>query len=442
LFDKKYRYVTLTFNRPGLNAMLDDVKVGLVGTVIIKDQSRIGRDVLEVGLLKRTFEEYNVRYIAANDNLDSANGFDIMSIFRDVFNEWYVADCSKKIRSVKRSNALAGKCNCRSPYGYRSVNSSIWEVDENAAVYVREIFMRVVSGDSFFTIAKDFCKRGIEPPLVYSRRLKGLPPLNEDAAWTTHLISIMCSNQAYIGKLVSQKTTTPSYKNKKIIERPEEEWVIIENHHPPIVSLEIFELVQKLRANRRRYPKKEKLVGILSGLLRCADCNYVLRMQNDPDGKYQYYICSNYSNKKSRFISACSRHSIRRDIVEAITLSKIQETVKFARENKDLFAKQLKEMTQKESANAIKLKTSELTKVECRINEMDNIVKRLYEDNVNGKLTDALFIKFSKDYETEHSSLTLKISTLKTEIDELQNKMVNLQQFMNLVDNYGNRIDR
>ena len=131
-----------TFNRPGLNAMLDDVKAGKIGVVIIKDQSRIGRDVLEVGLLKRTFEEHDVRFIAANDNLDTANGFDIMSIFRDVFNEWYVADTSKKIRAVKRSNALAGKCASRPPYGYRAVNGSnqAWEIDEPAAKIVREVF--------------------------------------------------------------------------------------------------------------------------------------------------------------------------------------------------------------------------------------------------------------------------------------------------------------
>jgi DNA invertase Pin-like site-specific DNA recombinase len=145
-----------TFNRPGLNAMLNDVRAGRVRTIIIKDQSRIGRDVLEVGLLKRTFEEHDVRFIAANDGLDSANGFDIMSIFRDVINEYYVADASKKIRAVKRSNALAGKSGHRPPYGYRSVegNFHAWEIDEEAAQYVREIFNRVIAADGTYVIAK------------------------------------------------------------------------------------------------------------------------------------------------------------------------------------------------------------------------------------------------------------------------------------------------
>ena len=320
------------FRRPGLDAMLEEVKAGNVGTVIIKDQSRIGRDVLEVGLLKRTFEEHDVRFIAANDNLDTANGFDIMSIFRDVFNEWYVADTSKKIRAVKRSNALAGKCAGRPPYGYRAVNGSnqAWEVDEEAANNVREVFKRIIAGDGPHIIAKDFDSRGIDTPLVYYRRLKGLPPLNEDTTWVTFIISQMCENRAYIGQLVSQKTTTPSYKNHKKIQRPEEDWVIVEDHHAPIVDTETFDIVQKLRANRRR-PTKRGDIGVLSGLLFCADCNAKLVIAGAKAGKYQYYVCSHYHNVKKHYRTECSRHGIRRDVVEEIVLSKIRDTLKYVR---------------------------------------------------------------------------------------------------------------
>ena len=443
-FSNPYFYVDdgvtgTSFNRPGLNAMLDDVKARKISTVIIKDQSRIGRDVLEVGLLKRTFEEYDVRFIAANDNLDTANGFDIMSIFRDVFNEWYVADTSKKIRAVKRSNALAGKCAGRPPYGYRAKDGKSnqeWEIDEPAAQIVREVFRRVVAGDGVFVIAKDLDSRGVDTPLIYYRKLKGLPPLNKDSTWVTFIVSKMCENQAYIGNLVSQKVTTPSYKNKKKVERPEEDWVIIENHHPPIIDIETFELVQKLRANRRR-PTKRNEYGVLSGLMRCADCDHKLALHGALEGKYQYYTCSYYNNVKKHYKTACSRHGIRRDVIEAIALAKIQEVVKFARENKEAFIAQVQKMTQRDSAEAIKIKISERAKLERRIAELDNIIKRLYEDNVSGKLKDEFFTKFLKDYETEHSGVSEKITLLTIEIEELQSKMANVQSFMRLVETHG-----
>jgi len=263
------------FNRPGLNAMLDEVKAGHVATVIIKDQSRIGRDVLEVGLMKRTFEENDVRFIAANDNLDSANGFDIMSIFRDVLNEWYVADTSKKIRAVKRSNALEGKCPGRPPYGYRAVNGSNqeWEIDKEAAEIVKEIFTRIIAGDGPHIIGRDFDGRGIDTPMIHYRKVTGMPPTEKDTTWYTYMISRIAENQAYIGRLVSQKYTTPSYKNHKHVVRPEEDWVVIEDHHEPLVDNETFEIVQKLRANRRRQTKRDEPPAILSGLIYCSDCN-------------------------------------------------------------------------------------------------------------------------------------------------------------------------
>jgi len=427
-----------TFNRPGLNAMIDDVRAGKIRTVIIKDQSRIGRDVLEVGLLKRTFEEHDVRFIAANDNLDTATGFDIMSIFRDVFNEWYVADTSKKIRAVKRSNAIAGKCAQRPPYGYRPKDGNIheWEIDEEAAQYVREIFRRVVAGDGVYTIAKDFSERRIDTPMMYYRKSKGIATVSKYSTWVTYMVSIICESPAYIGHMVSQKYTTPSYKNKKRLTRPEEDWVVVENHHPPIVDNETFELVQKLRSTRRRKTNMN-VYGILSGLLRCADCGSNLRMSCARDMKFQYYICQSYSNASSHFVDVCTRHSIRKDVVEAIALAKIQEVLKCARENKEAFANQVQAMTQRESTDAIKLKTSELTKAERRIAELDNIIKRLYEDNINGKLNDNLFAKFQKDYEDEYSGLTEKVVVLGAGIEELQSKITDIQGFIKMAEECG-----
>ena len=427
-----------TFNRPGLNAMIDDVRAGKVRTVIIKDQSRIGRDVLEVGLLKRTFEEHDVRFIAANDNLDTATGFDIMSIFRDVFNEWYVADTSKKIRAVKRSNAIAGKCSVRPPYGYKPKDGNIhvWEIDEEAAQYIREIFRRVVAGDGIYTIAKDFTERGVDAPMVYYRKTKGLAQNSKYSTWTTYAIAVMCENTAYIGHMVSQKYTTPSYKNKKRLIRSEDEWVVIKDHHPPLVDEETFELVQKLRAKRRRKTKMD-VCNILSGLLQCADCGSNMRLSCARDNKFQYYVCQKYSNATSHFVDVCSRHSIRRDVVEAIALAKIQEVLKCVRENKKAFADHVEAMTNRESADAAKSKMSELAKAERRIVELDNIIKRTYEDNLSGKLSDSLFAKFQKDYEDEYVTLESKVALLKGEIEDVQGKAADIARFIKMAEECG-----
>ena len=375
---------------------------------------------------------------ATADNLDTATGFDIMSIFRDVFNEWYVADTSKKIRAVKRSNALAGKCAQRPPYGYRPKNGNIhdWEIDEEAAHYVKEIFKRVVDGDGVSVIAKDFSRRGIDTPMMYYRKSKGLTAVSKHGTWVTYMVSIICESPAYIGHMVSQKYTTPSYKNKKRLVRPEEDWVVIKNHHPPIIDIETFELVQKLRSNRRR-PTKLKEYGILNGLLRCADCGNNLRLSNTRDRNHQYYICLSYCNAKSHFAEGCTRHSIRRDVLEAIALAKIQEMLKCSRENKESFASQVQAMSRQESADSIKHKITELTKAERRIAELDNIIKRLYEDNINGKLNDSLFAKFQKDYEDEYPALMEKAELLRVEIMELQNKMADIQSFLKLAEEHS-----
>ena len=240
------------FNRPGLNAMLEEVDAGNVAVVIIKDQSRIGRDVLEVGLLKRRFEEHNVRFIAANDNLDSANGFDIMSIFRDVFNEWYVADTSKKIRAVKKANSEKGKLGGKTPYGYdaKDGDNSVLIINEEVAGNVREIFNRIIAGDSASVIARDFNRRGILNSDAYRHYRKGDDISGREIHWYSNAIACIIRNPTYIGTFIAQKRTTVSYKNHKINTRPENEWVVSENHHPPIIEKETFEVVQNLIEGR------------------------------------------------------------------------------------------------------------------------------------------------------------------------------------------------
>jgi hypothetical protein len=237
--------------------------------VITKDGSRLGRDVLEVGLLKKQFDEHNVRFIAAADNHDTANGYDIMSVFRDVFNKFYVADCSKKQRASKRSSALRGEVICRPPFGYNVTNKTVWTIDEYAAAFIREIFSRYIAGENATSIAKILNERGIQTPNDYFRVSKGETPAKW-TYWHNRTVIHIIENCSYIGRYVAGRYTTPSYKNHKRIERPEEEWVIIENHHPAIIETEVFETAQRLRNARPRVTKKGDN-AVLSGLIFCAN---------------------------------------------------------------------------------------------------------------------------------------------------------------------------
>jgi len=426
-----------TFNRPGLNAMLDDVKAGKIGTVIIKDQSRIGRDVLEVGLLKRTFEEHDVRFIAANDNLDSANGFDIMSIFRDVFNEWYVADTSKKQRAAKRSNAQQGKIMGRPPYGFVVTNNkNIWEIDENAAEIIREIFNRYITGDTPLVIARDLNKRGIIRPREYYNDKIGNQTLNKKH-WTDRTIVYILNNRSYIGTYTAQKYSTPSYKNHKKYVRPKEDWITIENHHPAILSIETFETTQRLRSNRRRITKLGDTTA-LSGLIFCEDCGSKLGVSRTG---YDYYICSRYRNQNEHSDIKCTRHGVRRDALEQIVFNKIKQTVELAIKDKVKFAEKVNKSVNKDTEKAIKKKTSEATKTDQRITELNKIISRIYEDHVLGKLGEERFSLMLVGYEKEQAEMKEKARTLRDEIDELKNKITNLQSFITLTENCGEIIE-
>ena len=421
------------FNRPGLNAMLEEVKADNVAVVIIKDQSRIGRDVLEVGLMRRTFEEHNVRFIAAADNLDSANGYDIMSIFRDVFNEYYVADCSRKIRAVKRINAQKGKALGKLPYGYRvDGDLSLWLVDEPAAEVVREIFRKFAAGASVAEICRDFTERKVPTP--YNHR-EGLP---YTIPWGVSSICQMLVDPVYIGRYTSHKVSTISYKNHKRVLNPEEDWIIIENHHPAIIETEIFDTVQRLRSNRRKYTKLGEK-AILSGLVYCADCGSTLSFaKQGPKATYPNFICRTYRTGNVLKERKCTRHGIRVENLEALVLGEIRETVNLAIKNPAAFAKHIQQSSNKDAEKAIKRKTAELEKAEKRISELDRIISRIYEDNINGRLSDERFEKMLAGYEAEQVTLATTTKTLPGEIAELKSKTANLESFMKLVERYGN----
>jgi len=432
------------FSRPGLDALLTEVRMGKIATVIIKDQSRIGRDVLEVGLLKRTFDEYDVRFIAANDNLDSANGFDIMSIFRDVFNEWFVADTSKKIRAVLKQKALNGRhSNSVAPYGYKpsAEDKFVWDIDEPAAEVVKDIFNMCVSGMGPKYIAKELGKRGLKMPLLYKAERDGVTPKHipnrPDTMWHTSVVSDILANREYTGTAILNRQTSKSYKDHHKYIKPEEEWIIHENAHPVIIDADTFETVQRIRSKRRQV-KRTYEKGVLEGAIYCSDCGDRLYAKRNTktlsDGSikdYCYYVCKN--SRTYSDLPTCTQHSIMRENLEAAVLQDLQQVIKMVKTDERKFAEKLNAASQKATERSAQKAKGELTKTNNRISTLDRIISKIYEDNVTGKISDERFQTMLVGYEAEQADLKSKVEELENLVAEAIQQTTNIDRFLGVV---------
>lgn len=432
------------FSRPGLDALLTEVRAGKVATVIIKDQSRIGRDVLEVGLLKRTFDEYNVRFIAANDNLDTANGFDIMSIFRDVFNEWFVADTSKKIRAVFKQKALNGKhSNSVAPYGFKPSEKDkfVWAVDEPAADVVRDIFKMCVSGMGPKYIANELCRRGLKIPQIYKAERDGVTPKHipnrPDTVWHTSVVSGILANREYLGMAILNRKTSRSYKDHRKFIKPEDEWIIHENAHPAIIDAETFETVQRIRSNRRQVTR-HYAKGALDDVMYCADCGSrqhakrgSVKAKGGTVREYYHYVCKN-SRSYTEFAS-CTPHCISREGIEKAVLNNLQTVIKHAKLDEKRFIQKMTDASLREDARSTQKANAERVKAKARIATLDRIISRIYEDNVSGKIGDERFQTMLAGYEVEQKELKLKVAELESLITAATQQTTNVESFLRLV---------
>lgn len=436
------------FSRPGLDALLDEVRSGNVATVIIKDQSRIGRDVLEVGLLKRTFDEYDVRFIAANDNLDTANGFDIMSIFRDVFNEWFVADTSKKIRAVFKAKAQNGKhSNSVAPYGYKPSDADkfVWAVDEPAADVVRDIFKMCVEGMGPQYIAKELSRRGLKIPQIYKAERDGVPPKHipkrPDTMWHTSVVVGILSNREYTGTAVLNRKTSKSYKDHRKYIKPEEEWIVHENAHPAIIDDQTWQTVRRIRANHRQVQRKTYEKGALEGSVYCLGCGDKLyakrnsRTNSDSSVReYCYYVCKNSRTYSDN--SSCTPHSIQREALEAVVLQDLLRVMRLAKMDERKFADKLNAASSRESERGLQKAKNELAKAKTRIGTLDRIVSKLYEDNVEGLISDERFATMLAGYEAEQTGLKSRVAELENLINDTTAQTAGVDNFLRLVRSY------
>ena len=428
-------YSGANFQRPGFQAMLADIEAGKVGTVIVKDMSRLGRNYLQVGMYtEMIFPQKNVRFIAINDGVDSAQGENDFAPLRNIFNEWLVRDTSKKIKAVKRSKGMRGKPITSKPvYGYLMDEDENFIIDEEAAPVVRQIYSLCLAGNGPTKIARMLTEQQIPTPGTLEYRRTGSTRRYHpgyECKWATNTVVHLLENREYTGCLVNFKTEKPSYKLKHSIENPPEKQAVFENHHEPIIDRETWERVQELRKQRKR-PNRYDEVGLFSGILFCADCGSVMyqqRYQTDKR-KQDCYICGSYKKRTAD----CTAHFIRTDLLTAGVLSNLRKVTSYAAKHEARFMKLLIEQNEDGDRRRNAAKKKELEAAEKRIAELSAIFKRLYEDSVTGRISDERFTELSADYEAEQKELKERAARLREELSKAQEATANAEKFMNVV---------
>lgn len=427
------------FNRPGFKEMLADIEAGLVGTVIVKDMSRFGRNYLEVGLYTEIrFPELGIRFIAVNDGVDSEDqiGNDFTP-FRNIINEWYAKDTSKKVRAVFRNKGMSGqRLGGIVPYGYVKGEGGQLLIDEETAPVVKLIFQLCVEGNGTGKIARMLKEREIPTPgTINFQRTGRTSRYHPDApcTWREETISGILAQDAYLGQTTNFKYSKPSFKSKKTVLNPPEKRMTFENTHPAIIDPDTWEIVQKNREQRRR-PMKHDEIGLFSGLAICSGCGKRLYHCRATSLKHEQesYTCGTYR----RYRNQCSAHYIRVVVLEELVLQNLQRVVAYAQEDEEEFVRRVMEnklAVQRMEREQFKRK---LEKQKRRITELDAIIQRLYEDNVTGKLTDERFTKLSATYEAEQAELKQSVKSLSAIVEASEAQAVNVKSFLKIVKKY------
>ena len=433
-------YSGTNFNRPGFQQMLADIKAGKIKRVIVKDMSRFGRDYLQVGMYTDIlFPDFGVHFIAVNDGVDSTRGENEFTAIRNVFNEMYARDTSKKIRATWKSKGNSGEHLCTNPpYGYMKdpKDKRKWIVDEEAAAVVQKVFSLCVDGLGPTQIRNWLREHKILCPAAYwtskGRKPTRKPP-KDPYAWNTESVSAMLERLEYLGHTVNFKTTKKSYKSKEVIWNDPSEWAIFENTQEAIIEESVFYIVQNIRQSRRR-PTKMGDMGMFSGLVFCADCGgkmYQCRATNFTE-KQKHFICSTY--RKDR--NLCTTHTIRNYILEEIVLRNLREAISFVHEHEDDFIREASDISMRERNKELSTKKSTIEQAEKRIKELDFIFQHLYEDNITGKLSDERFAKLSRVYEDEQDELKEMIGVLKKDVQKQEKEQINIKSFIGIAKKY------
>lgn len=426
------------FERPDFKRMIADVEAGKVKRVIVKDLSRFGRDYLQVGMFTEVlFAQYDIHFIAIANNVDSQKGENDLTPFVNLFNEWYARDCSRKQRAVKRAKGISGKRIASiAPYGYISGEDGKLIPDEETAWVVKLIYDLCIQGYGTTQIANELTRRNIPTPGTLAFRRTGSKRNycpGKEFVWVYRSIDKILSYKEYLGHTVNFKTYSKSYKLKKRYEIPEEQQIVFENTHEAIINQEDWDTVQRIRAHRR-HPVKQGEPALFSGMLFCADCGSLLRVHRGKTiSKHQEcYCCGRYRDRTN----ACSMHYIRELVLADLMKENLKQVVRLASEDEQEFVRRLTNRNAQEQAAQERTLKNELATKEQRIKELDEIIKRLYEDNITGKLSDERFKIFSTDYEDEQHSLREEVASLKQQLEDMESTSVNVSGFLKAAQRY------
>lgn len=437
-------YSGTTFDRPDFQRMIAEMDAGRIGTVIVKDMSRLGRDYLKVGFYTEVaFPEADVRFIAINNGVDSANQQESdLTPFINIFNEFYAKDTSKKIRAVFKAKGQSGKPLCTNPpYGYKKApdDKTRWIVDDEAAAVVKEIFHLCMSGYGPTQIAKELRKRRIETPAEYGKRVGVNVPAakqreNDDPCrWTTSTVVRILERREYTGCIVNFKCHKKSYKSKKRVQNDPSEWAIFEGAHEAIIEPEVYDTVQKIRDGRRRQTPMGEMPA-LSGMVYCADCGHKLyQVRGRCLPQSEYMVCATYRKKGK---SVCPSHQIRNSVIEQLLLEDLQRVTAYARNHEDEFLRLVTRNSEKALDRELRDCRKEYEQAKARIAKLDTLIQRIYEDNVEGKISDDRFAKLSGNYETEQAQLQSRVEELQRFLDDAKEKSLNADHFLALVRKY------
>ena len=431
----------VTMDRPGFVDMIQQLEQGKAAAVFVKDLSRLGRNYIEVGrLTEEFFPEHDIRLVAVSDNIDTAEGDNELAPIRNLFNEWYARDISKKRRISNKIKGNAGEPMGQPPYGYMKDpdNPKRWIVDDEAAQVVKHIYGMTLDGMGTEQIAAQLEREGILTPRAYwlkkGVKRPGKGKQQPPTKWNSSTITKILSLQEYCGDILNFKTYSKSYKNKKRIDNDRENWVVFQDVHEAIIERAVYEQVQQKRGKIRKRRTNNGEHNMFSGLLICADCGSNLHFHfNQGNPEIKYFNCSNYKGNRG---TCTSTHYVRVDFLEEVVLGEIRRLTKFASLYEDEFVKAVIGHSQQAEQTDRKLKKKELRTLLARDEEVDGLFERIYEDNVSGKLSDDRFAKMSQRYEDEQKELAEKIKKLRSEIEKQSSRFMTTDMFIGLVRKY------
>ena len=431
----------VTMDRPGFVEMICQLEQGKAAAVFVKDLSRLGRNYIEVGrLTEEFFPNHDIRLVAVSDNIDTAEGENELAPIRNLFNEWYARDISKKRRISNKIKGNAGEPMGQPPYGYiKDPNDpKHWIVDDEAAQVVRRVYSMTLEGFGTEQIAAQLEKDDVLTPRAYwlTKGIKrpGKGKQQPPTKWNSSTITKILSLQEYCGDILNFKTYSKSYKNKKRIDNDRENWVVFQDVHEAIIERAVYAQVQQKRGKIRKRRTNNGEHNMFSGLLVCADCGSNLHFHfNQGNPEIKYFNCSNYKGNRG---TCTSTHYVRVDFLEEVVLGEIRRLTKFASLYEDEFVKAVIGHSQQAEQTDRKLKEKELQTLLARDEEVDGLFERIYEDNVSGKLSDDRFAKMSRRYEDEQKELAEKIKKLRSEIEKQSSRSMTTDMFIGLVRKY------